>query len=113
MSWHAHGMRTWMLQRLTAVYILLYLLFFIITVYRQPLHDFSHWRTLFVSPFSNIATLVFFYSLLFHAWVGMRDILIDYVQVASIRYFFLLLITLGVIAMAIWVSMILFSVVVL
>lgn len=113
MSWRAHGLRTWILQRLTALYVVLYLLIFAITVFRLPLHDFAHWHALFVSPFANIATLLFFYSLLFHAWVGIRDILIDYVQVASIRYVIWLLITLGVVVMAIWISMILFSVVVL
>ncbi len=113
MSWRAHGMRTWIMQRLTALYMLLYLLVFSVIVFRQPVHDFAHWHALFISPFASIATLLFFYSLLFHAWVGVRDILIDYVHVALIRYLFWLLITVGVIAMGIWVSMILFSVVVL
>jgi len=100
------------MQRLTALYMLLYLLVIVIAVLRHPIHDYAHWHALFVSPFASIATVLFFFSLLFHAWVGVRDILIDYVHVAIIRYFFWLVITVGVIAMGIWISMILFSVVV-
>jgi succinate dehydrogenase / fumarate reductase membrane anchor subunit len=113
MSWRAQGMRTWILQRLTAVYMLLYLLVFAGFVFRHPIHDFTDWQTLFTAPTTNIATLLFFYALLFHAWVGIRDILIDYVHVSNIRFFLWILINLGIIAMAIWISMILYSVVVL
>jgi succinate dehydrogenase / fumarate reductase membrane anchor subunit len=111
MSWRAHGMRTWILQRLTAVYMLLYLIVFGIVILNQPLHDFSSWQGLFRMPVINIATILFFFSLLFHAWVGARDILIDYVAVTSIRLLLWLVITFGVIVMGIWISMILYAVV--
>ena len=113
MSWRALGMRTWILQRLTAVYMLLYLIGFSIVLLRHPAFDFASWRTLFTSVASNIATDLFFFSLLFHAWVGIRDILIDYVHASSIRLLLWIIITLGIIALGIWVSMILYSVVVL
>lgn len=112
MTWRAHGMRTWILQRLTAIYMLLYLIGFGIILLRQPVLDFSHWQALFTSPAANIATDLFFFSLLFHAWVGIRDILIDYVHASSIRLLLWIIITLGTVAMGIWVSMILYSVVV-
>ena len=113
MSWRAHGMRTWLLQRLTAVYMLLYLIGFGVVVLRLPSLDFTLWRHLFVSPAANISTGLFFFSILFHAWIGVRDILIDYVQWSSIRYLLWVVITLGLIALGLWVSMILYSVVVL
>lgn len=113
MSWRAQGMRTWILQHLTAFYMLLYLLVFGIHILRQPVHDFANWHSMFISPLANIATMLFFFSLLFHAWVGIRDIMIDYVPVSAIRLALWVLITLGLIAIGIWISMILFSVVVL
>jgi succinate dehydrogenase / fumarate reductase membrane anchor subunit len=113
MSWRAHGMRTWLLQRLTAIYMLFYLVGFVVVVLRAPSIDFTVWRSLFVSPAANICTGLFFFSILFHAWVGIRDILIDYVHASSIRYLLWILITLGLIALGLWVSMILYSVVVL
>ena len=111
MSWRAQGMRTWLLQRLTAVYMLLYLIGFGAVLWRSSTIEFSTWRNLFVSPATNIATILFFFSLLFHAWVGVRDILIDYVPVASLRYVLWVLVTLALIAMGLWVSMILYAVV--
>ena len=113
MSWRAHGMRTWLLQRLTAIYMLVYLIGFGLVVLQTPTIDFTVWRNLFVSPAANITTGLFFFSILFHAWVGIRDILIDYVPMSSIRFLLWALITLGLIALGLWVSMILYSVVVL
>jgi succinate dehydrogenase / fumarate reductase membrane anchor subunit len=33
----------------------------------------------------RVATLLFFASLILHAWVGMRDILMDYIKPTGIR----------------------------
>lgn len=111
MSWRAHGMRTWILQRLTALYMLGYLVAFGVYLSSQPITDFADWHARFSDPVANIATLLFFYSLMFHAWVGVRDILIDYVHLTSLRLVLWALISLVLIVMAIWISMILFSVV--
>ncbi len=111
MSWRAQGMRTWLLQRLTAVYLLLYGIFFGIYISLSSVQDFESWRALFTHPISNIATAVFFYSILYHAWVGIRDILIDYVPVAYLRFFLWVGMTFSLAVLAAWVSMILFNVV--
>jgi len=111
MSWRAHGMRTWILQRLTALYMLIYMLVYAAIIYLHPVYDYADWRALFAAPISNIATLVFFFSLLFHAWVGVRDIVIDYVPLSSLRLLPWTLITLCIISVGLWVGMILFSVV--
>lgn len=111
MSWRAQGMRTWMLQRLTAVYLVLYMLVFGILILRLPVLDHSHWRQLFVAPLANIATGLFFFSILYHAWVGVRDILIDYIHWTSIRFLLWIVITLALVSLGLWVSMILYSVV--
>lgn len=113
MSWRALGMRTWILQRLTALYMLVYLVAGAIILLERPVHNFVSWRAQFTSPVTNIATLLFFFSMLFHAWVGLRDILIDYVHIYSLRFVLWALFTLGLIALAIWLSMILYSVIVL
>ena len=111
MSWRAQGMRAWLLQRLTAVYMLWYGIFFGFYISLSPVNGFESWRALFMHPISNIATAVFIYSILYHAWVGMRDILIDYVPLAYLRFFLWVAMTFGLSVLAVWVSMILFSVV--
>jgi len=111
MSWRAQGMRTWLLQRLTAVYMLVYGIGFGIYFTCQPAIDHASWRHLFAHPFANIATFVFFFSILYHAWVGLRDILIDYIKWSPLRFLLLTLVTALLVAMGLWVSMILYSVV--
>ena len=111
MSWRAHGMRTWILQRLTAVYMLLYLILFGLDMLKLPAVDFASWQGLFKTPTDNIATVLFFYAVLFHAWIGVRDILIDYVPLASLRLILWILMSLGLLAMGIWISMVMYAVV--
>lgn len=111
MSWRAQGMRTWIMQRLTAVYMLVYLLMFLGYLTKIGTMDFVTWRTFFVHPFTNIATGFFFFSLLYHAWVGLRDILIDYVHWGPLRFVMWVVITAGVSALGVWTIMILTSVV--
>ena len=48
-----------------------------------------------------------------HAWVGVRDVLIDYVHPAALRFGLLALLALALLATALWAFMVLLSVVVL
>ena len=43
------------------------------------------WKAIFAGGFVRLATLFFFLALLYHAWVGMRDIVMDYVKPTGIR----------------------------
>lgn len=111
MSWRAQGMRTWIMQRLTAVYMLLYLLIFFFYQVNQTSFDFMSWRELFSNPAVNIATIFLFFSVLYHAWIGVRDIMIDYIQWAPLRFSLWTVVTAGLVGLALWVVMILYSVV--
>lgn len=111
MSWRAQGMRTWILQRLTAVYMVLYLLVFTFYLFSLSTLSYSVWRDMFTNPVVNIATFFFFFSILYHAWVGVRDILIDYLPWAPLRFLVWSLMTFTLIALGVWAAMILYSVV--
>ena len=47
--------------------------------------DYPAWRALFADSLFRIATFLFMASLVVHAWVGVRNILMDYVKPASLR----------------------------
>ena len=113
MSWRAQGMRTWLLQRLTAIYMLMYGIGFAVYINSHGITGYASWQSLFKHPLINIATLIFFFAMLYHAWVGVRDILIDYVKQSWLRFFLWILVTTLLIAMGLWVSMILYKVVVI
>ncbi|MGD8483359.1 MAG: succinate dehydrogenase, hydrophobic membrane anchor protein [Thioalkalispiraceae bacterium] len=112
MSWQASGFRAWLLQRLTAVYIGLFLVIVSTWLIIQTGSlDYSQWLSLFTRPMVNVAVLLFFYAVFFHAWVGMRDIIIDYVALGSLRLLLLVIVAVALFVMALWVSLILLSVV--
>lgn len=80
-----HGMRDWLLQRGTAVVMALYsVLFALLVMVRQP-SKFDAWKGLFDSGWMRIATFVFLLSLLLHAWIGVKDIFIDYIKSTPLR----------------------------
>ena len=113
MSWRAQGLRTWIMQRLTAVYMVVYLACLAFYMPALETLTFETWRNQFSHPFANIATGFFFFALLYHAWVGVRDILIDYVQWGVLRFTLWVLVTAVLSAMGVWTVMILMGIVVL
>lgn len=110
MSWRAQGLRAWLLQRLTALYMIVYLLLAAIIVScRFPL-DYAGWHKLFQHPVNNIATIFLFASVFFHAWVGVRDILVDYIHPQPVRFTALVLVSLLMLGMMTWIVFLMFGV---
>jgi succinate dehydrogenase / fumarate reductase membrane anchor subunit len=108
MSRHAHGLKAWLAQRVSAVYLTIYLL--VIMVMRlgcdQPL-TYTVWNDWLKSSVMSIFTTLFFFALLLHAWVGIRDILMDYVHPFVIRFSLLIFIAVFLMIEALWVVRIL------
>lgn len=101
------GLRAWLVQRVTAVYMLL---FFVAALLRLALgrpHSYDEWRGWLAAPLTRIATALFFAALLLHAWVGLRDVMMDYVQPLALRVALLALLAFALGGMALWVARIL------
>ena len=111
MSLQAQGMRTWLLQRLTAIYIAIYALSLLAWgVVNSPV-TYHSWITLISQPLILITTILFYLSVLIHAWVGMRDILVDYAKPSSVRFILLTGLAFALTAMATWLLLIVISLV--
>lgn len=111
MSFQAQGMRAWLLQRLTAIYVAVFSLSLIIwIIYNSPL-NFKSWIGLFTHPVMLIATVIFYLSLFIHAWVGVRDILVDYAKPSSVRFVLLMALALFITVMTTWLLLIVISLV--
>ena len=80
-----YGTRDWLLQRLTAVVMATYTLGLLACVLMQRPETQTAWKAIFASSFARVSTMLFFTALLYHAWVGMRDIVMDYVKPTGIR----------------------------
>lgn len=107
MTWRAQGFRAWLWQRVSAVYMALFLIGFFIVVAGGGPWDYDAWRDLIGHGVTGLLIAVFFLAILIHGWVGVRDVVIDYVHVVAIRLTVLGFVGLVLIAMGLWVMRIL------
>ena len=80
-----YGLRDWLAQRITAVIMTLYTVILLVVLVGGAPITYPVWKDLFAQGWMRVATLLFAASLAWHAWVGMRDILMDYVKPAGAR----------------------------
>jgi succinate dehydrogenase / fumarate reductase membrane anchor subunit len=79
------GFRAWLVQRVTALFLVLGSLLLLSLFLCSPASGFSEWQAWTHSPVTVIALLLFSVSIALHAWVGMRDVIMDYVHVVGLR----------------------------
>ena len=107
------GLKPWVVQRVTAVYIVLFLIYSLFCALNVEVANYDHWRSWLFHPFNSIAFGLFVVAVLFHAWVGMRDVVLDYVHDIMLRMFVLALIVGVLVGCGLWViRILLFSMVV-
>jgi succinate dehydrogenase / fumarate reductase membrane anchor subunit len=80
-----YGLLDWALQRITAVLMAIYTVALAGVVLACAPSTHQEWRALFTGSFMRLATVLAVAALLYHAWVGLRDILMDYVKPAYLR----------------------------
>jgi succinate dehydrogenase / fumarate reductase membrane anchor subunit len=80
-----YGTGDWLLQRITAIVMATYTVVTLACVLWHPPSTYADWQTMFAGTPFRLFTMVFFAALLYHAWVGMRDIVMDYVKPTGIR----------------------------
>jgi succinate dehydrogenase / fumarate reductase membrane anchor subunit len=80
-----YGLRDWLAQRATAVIMALYTLILLVCLFTGSRFNYEGWAGLFAQQWFKIATFVTFVALFYHAWVGVRDILMDYVKPVGVR----------------------------
>ena len=83
-----YGWRDWLVQRVTAVVMALYTLLVLGLLLWYGGLDYASWKAAFGNELFRLATFVFMLSLLWHAWVGVRNIAMDYLKPASVRLTF-------------------------
>ncbi|HKW81017.1 MAG TPA: succinate dehydrogenase, hydrophobic membrane anchor protein [Casimicrobiaceae bacterium] len=97
-----YGWKDWLVQRLTAVIMALYTLLLLgIALYHGSI-DYALWTALFAQGAFRIATLLFGLALLWHAWIGVRDIWMDYIAPAGLRLTLEALTVVALVAYAAW-----------
>ena len=92
------GQRAWLLQRLSSIALLAAVLGGLLMAYQLPVLDFTRWRSLAASSTGATLILVGYVAACVHAWIGARDIALDYVPHKSLRLMLLTVVGLVLIA---------------
>lgn len=101
------GLCAWLVQRASAAYLLLFLVFVLASFALAPVHNRAEWLQWLARPGMRWALAVFFAALLAHMWVGLRDVLLDYAQPVRIRPYLLAALAAGLAGLAVWAASIL------
>jgi succinate dehydrogenase / fumarate reductase, membrane anchor subunit len=102
-----YGLRGWLIQRVTAVVMVVYALLLVAVLLARRSFEFADWKALFAGQWMRFATTLFFASLLLHTWVGVRDILMDYVHPTGVRLALQILVILSLVLYGLWAVQIL------
>lgn len=101
-----YGLKDWLAQRVTAGVMVLYTLTMAVLVLLCGA-GYEGWHALMANQFVRFITFIFILSLCYHAWVGIRDIWMDYVNPTGIRLTLHVLTLLALVGYAGWAIQIL------
>ncbi len=81
-----YGLRDWLAQRVTAALMAIFTLLVLAQVLltRGPV-GYDRWAGIFSSQWMKVLTFVVIIAMLYHVWVGMRDIWMDYIKPVGVR----------------------------
>ncbi len=80
-----YGIKDWLVQRVTAVIMLVYTVGIVAFLLLADGASFEAWQRLFACTWVKVLTTISLFALLWHAWVGIRDIWMDYLQHVGLR----------------------------
>lgn len=96
------GMKAWLIQRFSGIYIGVFAVVMALIVWtHQPL-DYAQWVALFAQPWLQISLSLFTVALLFHAWIGLRDVILDYIHPIWIKMLVMSAVVLMLLASGFW-----------
>jgi succinate dehydrogenase / fumarate reductase membrane anchor subunit len=104
-----YGTTGFLLQRFTAVIMALYTLGLVACLLSGAPASYGDWKAMFSGTFARLATMLFFTALLYHAWIGMRDIFMDYVKPMGLRLALQFGVVVTLLFYLIWAASILWS----
>lgn len=80
-----YGLRDWLSQRVTAALMAVFTIVLIAQLLFGGELGYDRWAAIFSAQWMKLLTLVTIVALAWHAWVGVRDIWMDYVKPVGLR----------------------------
>ena len=82
-----YGSSDWLAQRVSACVMAVYTVILLAWLFGARDFSYDGWASIFATQWMKLATFVTLLSLFYHAWVGIRDIWMDYVKPVGTRLF--------------------------
>jgi succinate dehydrogenase / fumarate reductase membrane anchor subunit len=80
-----YGTRDWLSQRVTAALMVLFTVAVLVQLLLPGELNYDRWAGIFARQWMKVLTFTVIVALALHAWVGVRDILMDYVKPIGVR----------------------------
>ena len=97
-----YGSRDWLSQRVTAVLMALFTVVLVVQLLLPGEMGYYKWAGIFAPQWMKFLTFVVIVALALHAWVGVRDIWMDYVKPVGARLALQVFIIVWLLACAGW-----------
>jgi succinate dehydrogenase / fumarate reductase membrane anchor subunit len=97
-----YGLKDWLAQRITGVIMAVYTLLMFAAVLGGAAASREAWQAFMGNGFIRFISFLFIVSLCYHAWVGVRDIWMDYMNSAAVRVTLHVLTLLALVGYAGW-----------
>ncbi|MDX1915026.1 MAG: succinate dehydrogenase, hydrophobic membrane anchor protein [Methylophilus sp.] len=104
------GMRQWLSQRISAIFLAGYSVLLVVLMLVQKPTNYAAWHAFFAPCWWRWLTLLFFASLIMHAWLGVSNVLKDYIFNVTLRAYLQILVELMLIVDLIWAALILWNI---
>lgn len=96
------GLRPWIIQRMTAVYIAVFVIYFAVSIASMDPITAVSWKSWVQSPSNTIFLGLFLIAVLWHTWIGVRDVILDYFPNVVARLFALTLVAAVLVGSLLW-----------
>ncbi|MEJ4043171.1 succinate dehydrogenase membrane anchor subunit [Erwinia sp. SLM-02] len=97
-----NGIHDWLLLRAAAMVMTLYVIYILGFLVMSGTLTYDIWRGFFASSFTKVFTLLTLFSILVHGWIGMWQVLTDYIKPLAMRMMLQLVIVVALLVYAIY-----------
>ena len=101
-SYSGNGLRDWLVQRGTAIFLTLYLIILGVFWLQHPHPSFQQWHQFYAQTWLKIISFLALLGILAHAWIGMWTVYTDYVKPALLRLVIQVVTMLTLVAYVAW-----------
>ncbi len=97
-----YGIVGWLVQRISAAIMAVFIVLFIVSLIVRSPSSYADWKMFMSQEWIRVGMQLFCFALFLHAWIGMRDILMDYVHSTGMRLLLQVSVILSLSVYAIW-----------